>query len=415
MTQLQYLAAVHSLPFCTSNGRVVQRAGHDKETGIYAHLPFDRTFTIPAKPTADQLRSALVTLMTPLRAYRWTSPDDAAAAVCAVLTAVARPMLDIAPAVLVDAAAQGSGKTKLATALGSLLTGRREGVLPFAGIDDDELRKQLIAGVLSGQSFVCIDNVTGFFRSAALAAVLTSGRLQGRVLGASRIVDAAIRPLIVVSGNNCALDADLSRRMMRVRIDAGADPTLRQFVFDPVNEALAHRLRIAEAACLIWRGYFAAGAPRIAGDDAGGFVEWSKLCRQPVLWLEREGLTDQLGWQLGDPAAAMLADPSSSDPEIEAHGELLHMLSALTDGDDFTSADLLKWFRIGEHDEDDGAAARLRSVVCELLNLRPGGEPSVRSLGRMLTNRRDRHVNGLRLMARGDKSANAKRWRVVPS
>jgi hypothetical protein len=414
MSKLRYLSARHTLPFCTTDGRIVSRVGHDAETGIYLHLPFGQTLNIPDQPTRDQVSAALATMMAPLPGYTWATSDDAGAAVCSTFMAICRPVLEICPAVLVDASSQGSGKTKLAMALGALMTGRREGVLPFSGIDDDELRKQLISGVIVGQVFVCLDNVTGFVRSPTLAAVLTSGRLQGRVLGASKTVDASIRALVTLTANNASIDADLQRRVMKIRIDSGANPTHRRFSFCPVNVALSDRFKIAEAACVIWRAYFNAGAPRIASDDAGGFTQWSNLCRQPVLWLQREGLADRLGWQLGDPAASMLADPSQSDPEFESLGELLRAIWALTEGAAFKASDMLTWFRTGAHDrEPDDADEVLHHALRDLLGLGGRDEPNAKTIGRALMNRRERVVGGLQLLVRGSPQANAKSWRVA--
>ncbi|MEX8520892.1 MAG: hypothetical protein AB3X44_20495 [Leptothrix sp. (in: b-proteobacteria)] len=126
--QLKRLTAVHSLPFFTPSGRMVSKPGHDAETGIWLHLPFDYCPAVPMRPSKDQVQSALIQLMKPFRGYRWAGADDAAAAVCAVLTAVARPTLELCPAILTEASTQASGKTKAASALGSLLTGRLEGV-----------------------------------------------------------------------------------------------------------------------------------------------------------------------------------------------------------------------------------------------------------------------------------------------
>lgn len=412
---LRPLRAVVCLPFATASGRVVCRPGYDEETGLLLHLPRDYTLQVPEKPTPDQVEAAVVQLMRPWRAYTWASPDDAAAAVAAVFLAVCRPVLDIAPAVLVDAAAQASGKTKAAQAIGALLSGRREAVLPFSGVNEEELGKQLIAGVRRGQVFYLWDNMTGHVKSPTLAAVLTSGRLSGRVLGESRDVDAEFAALFTMTGNNASVDADLTRRSLRLRIDSGANPAQRRFDFDPVAVALAERLKIAEAACTIWRAYFAAGAPRIASDDLGGFSAFNTLCRQCVLWLASEGMAEGLGWQLGDPGASMLADASGSDPEIEAHGDLLLGLNACADGAAFDARTVGQWFKAGEHDDDAGAFALVRSAVHELLNLRGGQEPSPRSLGRMLMNRRDRVVGGLQLRQRPDRHAGSSLWRVVPA
>jgi hypothetical protein len=162
----------------------------------------------------------------------------------------------------------------------------------------------------------------------------------------------------------------------------------------------------------VWRAYFTAGAPDVVPGDAGGFAGWGRLCRQPVLWVAREGLADALPWQLGDPAASMLADASTTDPELDTLADYLRAVNALSAEADFDARDVETWFKVGEHDRD-GPAGALRSAVSEILGLRPGFEPSARSLGRMMTYRRDRVVRGFVLRARSVTSTHAKVWRVV--
>lgn len=404
---LKRLLATHSLPFCTPAGRLVMRPGFDAETGLYLHLPYDYLPSVPNDPSPEQIGVALAVLVGPWRAYTFASADDAAAMVASVLTAVCRPILELCPAILFEAAAQGSGKTLAATALGSLMTGQREGVAPFAGFNDQELLKRFTAGVLTGQRYHCLDNLVGYVNSPTLAALLTTGRVQDRVLGSSRTVDAAIRALVTMTANNASLSADLLRRTMRVRIDSGVDPIARRFAFTPPDEALRDRLKIAEAACVIWRAYFNAGAPRIAAEDAGGYGQWVALCRQPVLWLQREGFTDRLGWTLGDPAASMLAPAENHDPEIEAHGDMLRALWALSQGADFTARDALVWLKaVGD---DDDPTTLLREAVGEFL---PGRqEVTARSLGKAFGFRRDRVVRGL-VLRRGRQTRDCTWWAV---
>ena len=272
---------------------------------------------------------------------------------------------------------------------------------------------RVIAGVLSGQLFQCLDNLVGHVRSAALAGVLTSGRLQDRVLGASRNVDASIRALFTASANNASLDSDLLRRTVRVRIDSGVNPTARCFDFDPVEVALRDRMQIAEAVCTVVVAYFNAGAPCIAADSAGGFNDWVRLCRQPLMWAQREGQTDLLGWQLGDPAASLMASPDFLDSETEAHGDLLTALHVLSEGHSFTSREVLAWWKSGEGLSGDSPRVLLREAVTELVSGRT--EPTAKSLGRVLLYRRDRAVRGLCLRTKDDSAANARAWRVVPA
>jgi hypothetical protein len=269
---------------------------------------------------------------------------------------------------------------------------------------------------LGGSAFMCVDNVVGHWKSPTLASFLTTGRLSDRLLGQSANVTAEVLALLTATGNNASLDADLSRRFLRCRIDSGVNPTQRAFSFSPTEHALRDRLAIAEAACLIWQGYFAKGAPRFTQDQAGGYVQWDRLARQPVLWLASLGVTDVLGWgAFGDPASSMLSDPSSSDPELEAVAQMWRALAALSDGRPFTTAQMLQWVRLGESDTDTASAFwLLYEALSELMPGRMSNAQALSSitLGKVLQNRRDR-ASPDSLCLRALKGAkNTKLWRI---
>ena len=409
---MKYLKTITTLPYATPSGRIVTRPGWDSETCIFLHLPMDFSPRVPAKPTPEHVTHALSRMVRPWRSYRFATADDAASMLTAVLMALSRPALRLCPAFLADASQQGSGKTKAATSLGSLMTGEYPGVTAYSRQNsDEELKKSLLASAIEKNPFLCLDNITGTYSSPVMAAVLTGGKLTDRVLGQSRTVTAQVTALISLTGNNAQLDADLQRRTVTARIDAGDAPTQRVFTHCPVAEAAADRHAIAEAACVLWAAYFAAGSPQIVPGDAGGFAEWDRLCRQPVLWAMREGLTSALPWpELGDPAASMMKE--ATDPEMEALGDVLHNLHALSgssDGHTFTSADVAEWIAAGEHDKS-GPCGELRSAIVDLV-----GKPdlSARSLGRVLKNRRDRAVRGFKLQGR--QQGNVMAWRVLVS
>ena len=415
-TPLRPLRSIHTLPYATLDQRIVARPGYDEKTHIYLELPLDYSPNIPTAPPGEEVRKALVTLAAPWSGYSWSSPDDAAAMLSGVLASVFRPVMRLCPGYVIDANTQGSGKTLAATALGCLLTGRMVGVVA-GGCEgsgsEEEQAKRLLSCVVDQQGFICFDNLTGHYRSAALAGCLTSGRLMGRVLGLSRMIDAEANMLITATGNNCSFDADLLRRMVRCRIDGGANPTAKRFAFTPPQAALQDRLKIAEACCVLLAAYWAAGAPQIAKGGCGGFDEWVALCRQPLLWASAQGLTDVLGWgALGDPAGSLLADSSLNDPDIEALGDLLRSLEALSDGRFFTSKEVQTWYRMGaDMPHGDGACTGLYESVREMLGSRGNGEVSSKSLGRVLLNRRDRVVHGLRLVA--SSGGVSRSWKIV--
>lgn len=405
---MRYLAGSVDLPYVTPKGEVITRPGWEPTTCLYLNLPPDYTLQMPMSPTAEQIGEALAVMMEPWRAYRFASPDAAAGMLSAVFAAISRPVMDLCPAYVIDAAVQGSGKTKAATALGALIEGRRPAVTAFAASNDDELRKRLLSEAVEGQRFTCIDNATGFVKSPTLAAVLTTGRLKDRILGKSQMVEANVRSLLTLTANNCAMDADLQRRSVQIRIDAGDAPTHRAFDFDPVTSALVNRRSIAAAVCVVLRAYFAAGAPDIVSGDAGGFADWNRLCRQPVLWLASEGMADALPWgSLADPATSMLADPADTDPEVEALRNLLRALWSLSRGDSFTSSDVGRWRDAGAH-EPDGPLSAVRDA---LIDLTGKADQSATSLGKVLAYRRDRAAGGLRLI--NADAGGTKLWRVV--
>lgn len=408
---LKPLTAVLDLPFASPDGRVITKPGYDRDSAMYLALDRHWTPTVPMRPSKDQLRAALVDMLAPWSGYRFTSPDDAAGLVAAVLSALCRPVLRTCPAVLFDAAQQGSGKTKAALALGALVEGRIPGIATLPS-GDEEVRKMLLSYGVDHARSLCIDNLIGHVKSASLTGMLTSGRLSGRVLGSTKTVDIAAHFLLTLTGNNASVDADLLRRTVWVRINAGDRPTHRSFEFDPVETALQLRRRIAVAACTLWRGYFEAGAPTVVGCDAGGFSDWNKLCRQPVLWLAREGLADGLPWELGDPAASMLSDASATDPDLETLGDLLEALEECSGGHPFSAIEAQQWARVGcNRGSDRSPEGRVHSALLDLTGQR---DLSSRSLGRALMNRRDRVVGG-RCLRAGTKRGGCLLWAVVRS
>lgn len=146
----------------------------------------------------------------------------------AVVGALARAGLDDCPGVVMDAPCPGSGKTICASAVGAVVLGRRAPVTPFAGVDDAELKKQMVANCLDGFNWLLLDNVVGLYDSAVMASVLTTGALRDRVLGSSLMFDGEVKLNIFLTSNNASLSRDLHRRFVRVRIDTGVRGTSRR-------------------------------------------------------------------------------------------------------------------------------------------------------------------------------------------
>jgi hypothetical protein len=385
-SKLPTLKAITLLPFATPSGRVVSALGYDKETQIYADFDFEAFPPIPENPTLDEIKAAVAIVWKPWAGYKFASEDDRAAMFAAIITTIVRPSLGICPGFFFDAPVQGSGKTKCAGALGALVKGRRAGVVPFAAGEglQDELRKKLVAMAADGETFMLLDNVTGVFRSTALAAVITEGVLNERLLGGNRWFKGDIRMLITATGNNASLDHDLGRRLVKIRIDPKtATPQARSFDFDPVDLALTMRLAIASSVLTLVNAYWSAGAPKLAKGNCG-FAEWNDLVRNLVVWISQCGFADDSIGALGDPAKSIIEDATTSDPEHEAHVMMLDALKAAFGDQMFVAKDAFALYERGGDFRDAIAAVmpRRNDLTCV-------------SLGRVFLNRRDRIAGGL--------------------
>lgn len=410
-----------SLPFFTSSG-VVIRPGYDEATETYANFDAELMGDFPLSPSRAELVAALRQIMRPFEAFKFATPHDKAAMLAAVIGVIARPGMGLAPGVLFDAPCPGSGKTLAAQAVGAISLGRRAPVTPFAGVDDAELKKVMVGNLLDGYDFLLLDNVEGYYDSAVMASVLTSGALRDRVLGSNLMFDGAVRMNICLTSNNASLSRDLTSRFIRVRIDTKEErPQTLEFAFDPVERALTERLAIARAVCVVMQGFFAAGSPRIGKGDAR-FPEWSRLVRQCVLWCGKDSLTKEarhryngdgllpgdglpslaeeagIG-ELGDPAWQILEEAGRADPESRDLGLLLHGLRGIfgntVDGkpvdDLFMARDVLAAVEAMNGDSVD--------MVCESLEgLRPmnsRGPLTAKGLAIILGYRVDRICDGL--------------------
>lgn len=396
---MENLNSLVTLPFITPSG-IITRPGYHVPTETYADFDPELMDDFPLTPSRAELVDSLRQTWRPFCGYKFATAHDRGAMLAAVVGALARPSLSLAPGVLVDAPCPGSGKTLLAQAVGALVLGRRAPVTPFSGADDAELKKVMVGNLLDGYGWLLLDNVVGVYDSPVMAAVQTSGTLRDRVLGSNLMFDGAARMNIFLTSNNASLSRDLTSRFIRVRIDSGVErPQALEFAFDPVERALIERLAIARAVCVVVQGFFAAGSPRIGRGDAR-FPEWSCLVRQCVLWCNREGLSEEAGiGVLGDPAHQIIEEAGRSDPESQALGMLLSGLQDAFGGDWFYAREVLKLV-----ESQCGAGGVLVREAAELL-CPVRGQLNGRVVGNLLRYRVDRQCDGLVLrMTDGGKN-----------
>jgi hypothetical protein len=164
-------------------GDIVAQPGYHPPSGKI--IAFDGTMpAIPARPTKADAEAALEVLLRPFRGY--LSGDDnaqlRAGLAAAALTAVARPSLPTAPALVLDANTPGAGKGKLARALAVLTSGTLPAIIT-EGHGEEETEKRIASAILSGCQAILLDNLQRTLASSTLESILTEGVATIRQFG----------------------------------------------------------------------------------------------------------------------------------------------------------------------------------------------------------------------------------------
>jgi hypothetical protein len=283
---------------------ILDQPGYDPATQLfYAPVAGFVMPEVPEHPSKEEALRARDTLLKPIARYPFT-PLDRAVALSGMVIAGCRGALGNTPATDLNATAPGSGKGKLAQVMAGIALGRRAAAVP-PGHDKKELAKRVVAHLLTGASFVFLDNLEQNFGGADLCSVLTESPVELRRLGASEQGKIDAKLIVVIAGNGPKAEGDMARRTQSLCIDWQLPyPENQEFPFDPSKLALEMRGELLAACFTITRAYVHAGMPgRLK--HKGSFEEWSDLVRSALVWLGEE-----------DPAKSIDA-ARDDDPEMQ--------------------------------------------------------------------------------------------------
>ena len=217
------------------NGEIIAAPGYHAPTGRI--IAFDGPLpAIPERPTKADALAALDVMLRPFRGYlSGDDPQLRSGLAAAALTAIARPSLPTAPAMVLDANTPGAGKGKLARALAVLATGTLPSVIT-EGHAEEETEKRIASAILSGGPVLLLDNMQRTIASSTLESALTEGVATIRVFGKlGEDITVPFSAMVIVTANNAALRADLLRRVLPIRILVDTDTPEEQGVrFRPV-------------------------------------------------------------------------------------------------------------------------------------------------------------------------------------
>ena len=393
--RLPVLRGIVTAPTLRGDGSLLEHEGYDARSGLYADFGGVEYPPMPAAPSLEQAREALLTLDDLLCEVAFANgPQSPSASVmrAAIITAIIRHALDLAPILAVTAEKAGSGKTTLAHFICLILTGHEAAVVPL-GADNAEIARQLLSLLMTGDQVVCFDNAVKPVDSPALCAVTTSSMYRDRIVRTSQAARVSAAVTWVITGNHLSLLGDMSTRAVQCTLDPPEErPQERAYRRRIEAYITAHRAQLVQAALTIPLAYLAAGAPALPVRPSR-FHEWDHLVRYPFLWL---GCADPIETQRA---------LEEADTERQALRVLLAAWGAVFADRAVTVADLRR-----------AAAAKgseaLMDALPEVALVRPGQINALR-LGNYLRERAGQVVDGMQLKDVGeDRHTKTRRYQV---
>jgi hypothetical protein len=311
---LPALAGVTTAPLLAPDGRILARAGYDRERAMWCEpVP---NLTVPDRPARSEAETALLLLRSTFRTFPFAGspmvqcgeimvvdtsrPPSAAesAFLAALLTACCRPSLWQAPGLLVTApevSGAGSGKGLLVRAICQIAFGCPPSAFT-PGHDQHELDKRLVAALIEAAPAVFLDNLNSMaLRSNTLASVLTERPAHVRIMARSEMVPLNCAAFIAVTGNGLSVSEDLARRFLEVLLDPQCeDPEARPFSPGFLTDIRARRTVLLAAALTVWRWGRQNAETLTRGLPLGSFEDWSQWVRDPLLTLECQDPVERL-------------------------------------------------------------------------------------------------------------------------
>lgn len=174
---------------------------------------------IPTYPTAHDIKAAKSLILDNLlHGFPFSDEASKAHAVAIGLLPFVRRMIHSpTPLHMVTAPTPGSGKGLLVECM-SLIAADELPAIITQKEREEEWRKNITSTLMESPSFVCLDNLEGMIKSAALEAVLTREVWNDRILGITE--NATLRNVTVWTGtgNNPQLSKDLARRCCWIQL-----------------------------------------------------------------------------------------------------------------------------------------------------------------------------------------------------
>jgi hypothetical protein len=385
---LPVLRGIVTSPVLRPDGRLLQTAGYDDDTGLYLvpRLPLE---AVPDAPSDEQVESARELLLGEVLCdFPFVADSDRAQYVALLFSPIIRPMVPVpTPLGVITATAPGSGKGYLTEVLAHLY-----GFSMLSWSENDaELRKAITTQLVDrGDPVISFDNMPNgsVVKSPILAGLLTAREWTDRLLGANSSVSVPNDRLWIMTGNALRTGGDIARRALWVRLDPDCPrPDQRtQFKIGDLMEWLEsgdNGGRLLHALLVLATKWAAEGAPR-KRMAWGGYGPWASAMA---------GLLELVG------IPGFGADRQETN---------------LRDSDDEEWEPLLEaWFNSYQGRPVSAADALLTTAISALVPRTTKGElPSAPQFGKWLKGRDGRYTGVFKVTSEKDPHTKATWWTV---
>ena len=306
--KLPFLHGISSTPMLTEEGSIHSSPGYDPLSGIWCENVPDLSGLVPNQPTQVDAEDALRKIRHTFKTFCFADAEtlfdadtgveiinldhppgvDESGFLAALLTAVCRPSLHLAPGVLIHAASlsgAGAGKGLLARCICKISFGKNPYAVT-AGQSAEELEKRISAELIEGSPVVFLDNLNNrAFKSDQLASAITEDPARVRIFGKLQMVPINTRAFILLTGNGLTVSEDLARRFIEIKLDPRTEnPESRAFSVNILDEVTKCREELLAACLTIWR-WGRLSKHLEAGTPLGSFEQWCRWVRDPLLAL----------------------------------------------------------------------------------------------------------------------------------
>jgi hypothetical protein len=268
------LSGIRTAPVFLPDGRLLATDGYDRASGYLLRLGDLHGVNdhMTVTEALDWLQNEL------LADFPFAGQYSRAHTLALLLDPFVKPLIQSkTPVYAIDALTRGSGKGLLADVACLIATGGTAHVMALTG-DSAEHEKKITALLMSGASWILMDNVTTL-NSISLSAVLTATIWRGRILGASKMVSVPNDASWIATGNNIALSSEMARRVIPIRLEPQEErPEERDtFTHDPLLDWVReHRTDLVSACVSLIQAWIDAGRP--AGKQTlGSFERWASV------------------------------------------------------------------------------------------------------------------------------------------